>query len=137
MIILTFIIGILIVGLTCYILYKNGIFSSATNNNSIGNQKNNKGTINYSQSINDDYSNINYRDTNGNKVKIKGSGNRVNVGGGKNNISITQSNNKGNIVNSIKGDNIEITQTSTGGKKRNRVIIDGVTIIDQINNTEE
>ena len=127
MIILTFIIGISIVGLTCYILYKNDVFGSNGNNK----------TINYSQSVNDDYSDISYSDNNGNKVKIKGSGNRVNVGGGKNNISIKQSNNKGNIVNSIKGDNIEITQTSTGGKKRNRVIIDGVTIIDQINNKEE
>lgn len=128
MIILTFIIGISIVGLTCYILYRNDVFDFTDNN---------KRTINYSQSIDNDYSDISYSDNNGNKVKIKGTGNRVNVGGGNNNISIKQSNNKGNIVNSIKGDNIEITQTSTGGRKRNRVIIDGVTIIDQINDKKE
>lgn len=138
MIILTFIVGILIVGLTCYILYRNDIFDFTINNsNSIGDQKNNEGTINYTQSINSDSSDIDYSDTNGNRIKIKGSGNKINVGAGKNNISIKQSNNKGNIVNSIRGDNIEITQTSVNGRKRNKIVVDGVTIIDQINDKKE
>lgn len=110
LIIFSVVLSCLCIGLTFYILYQKGLFSfNSINVNSIGNQENNSGTIVNSQNISNSNNKINsnniiYKDGNGNSIKVKGEGNGV-----------------------------EVTQTSVNGKKRNKVVIDGITIIDQIN----